>query len=155
LGLVVAGLASPAGAQERRLSDQLIEQLATGLARVADRASPRPVAYFGAEPPPHVRAYLEAEGIEVVLGAPTGAGAPPGGPPPASTPPPPAPGYGVPPGGPPYGIVGMHAPDTRRLIQDFLTGVREVAGSLPPDGPLAVEGFTVDLPGGSVHFRLR
>lgn len=144
LGVAVTGLASGAGAQESRLSDQLIEQLATGLARVAERASPRPVAYFASEPPPHVRAYLEAEGVEVALVGATGAGAPAGAPPP-----------GPAPGGPPYGMVGLRAPDTKRLIQEFLAGVREVAGSLPAGGPLAVEGFAVDLPGGTIQFRLR
>jgi hypothetical protein len=55
----------------------------------------------------------------------------------------------------PYGMMGMRVPESKKLIQDFLTGVRELAASLPPDSPLAIDVFTVDLPGGSITFRLR
>jgi hypothetical protein len=52
-------------------------------------------------------------------------------------------------------MMGMRVPESKKLIQDFLTGVRELAASLPPDSPLAIDVFTVDLPGGSITFRLR
>jgi hypothetical protein len=51
--------------------------------------------------------------------------------------------------------MGMRVPESKKMIQDYLVGVRDLAASLPPDSPLAIEGFTVDLPGGSVMFRLR
>ena len=72
---------------------------------------------------------------------------------------PPAPGFttmpapGSAPG--PYGMMGMRVPESKKMIQDFLTGVRELAASLPADSPLAIDVFTVDLPGGSITFRLR
>src|SRR5574342_1167256 len=67
LVVVVAGTAA---AQEKsRLSDQLIEQLATGLARLADAGTARVAAYFTPEPTPQVRAYLEGQGIEIIVTA--------------------------------------------------------------------------------------
>jgi hypothetical protein len=52
-------------------------------------------------------------------------------------------------------MMGMRVPETKQLIQDFLTGVREIAASLPPGSPLTIDAFTVDLPGGTIQFRLR
>jgi hypothetical protein len=152
-GILVAGLAGPAGAQEPpKLSDQLIEQLATGLARVAEAGSPRAVAYFTTEPTAQVRAYLEGQGVEVVV---TGGAVAPSAPAPQAgivASPMPAPGAAA---GAPYGMMGMRVPESKKMIQDFLTGVRELSASLPPGSPLAIDAFTVDLPGGSVQFRLR
>jgi hypothetical protein len=154
--VLVVGVAGAAAAQEKpKVSDQLIEQLATGLTRIAEAGSARMAAYFTAEPTPQVRAYLEGQGVEVIVAA---AAPAPAGPPPAS-PMPPAPGFttmpapGSAPG--PYGMMGMRAPESKKMIQDFLTGVRELASSLPADSPLAIDVFTVDLPGGSITFRLR
>jgi hypothetical protein len=160
-GVVLAALAGTAAAQEPpKLTDQLIEQLAAGLARAADAGSPRAVAYFTTEPTAQVRAYLEGQGVEVVVT--------PGGPPAGVTLPPPGAAPAAPPGPAPaamlqaatwpgghYGMVGMRVPESKKLIQDFLTGVRDLHASLPPGSPLAVEAFTVDLPGGSILFRLR
>jgi hypothetical protein len=155
-GVLLAGIAGPSAAQEApKLSDQLIEQLATGLARVAEAGSPRVAAYFTAEPTAQVRAYLEGQGVEVLVVA----SAPPAIAPPAAVSPPPAPFPATAPpaaGLPgPYGMMGWRVPESKRLIQDFLTGVRQLNASLPPEGPLVIEAFTVDLPGGSIHFRLR
>jgi len=154
--VLVVGVPGAAVAQEKsKLSDQLIEQLATGLTRIAEAGSARMAAYFTAEPTPQVRAYLEGQGVEIIVAA---AAPAPAGPPPASPMPPP-PGFTtIPPPGPapgPYGMMGMRAPESKRMIQDFLTGVRELASSLPADSPLAIDVFTVDLPGGSITFRLR
>ena len=44
----------------------------------------------------------------------------------------------------------VRAASTRLLV-----AVREIAAALPAGGPVAVEGFTVDLPAGTVQFRLR
>ena len=158
--VLVTGIASAATAEEKpKLSDQLIERLATELARVAEAGSAHMVAYFTAEPTPQVRAYLEGQGVEVIVTA--AATAPAGTPssPVGATAMPMAPGFTTmaPPGSAPgpYGVMGMRVPESKKLIQDFLTGVRELAASLPPDGPLAIEVFTVDLPGGSITFRLR
>lgn len=158
VGVLVAGWAGPTAAQEApKLTDQLIEQLATGLARVAESGSPRAVAYFTAEPTAQVRAYLEGQGVEVVVTAATPA--PPGvTPAPSSGAPAGAPAFTAVPAsgaGPGYGMMGMRVPETKQLIQDFLTGVREIAASLPPGSPLTIDAFTVDLPGGTIQFRLR
>jgi hypothetical protein len=157
---LVIGVAGAAAAQEKpKLSDQLIEQLATELARVAEAGSARMAAYFTAEPTPQVRAYLEGQGVEVIVTA--AATAPAGTPssPMGASPMPMAPGFTTmpaPSSAPgPYGMMGMRVPESKKLIQDFLTGVRELAASLPPDSPLAIDVFTVDLPGGSITFRLR
>jgi hypothetical protein len=158
--VLTVGIPGVAVAQEKsQLSDQLIEQLATGLTRIAEAGSARMAAYFTAEPTPQVRAYLEGQGVEVIVAA--AAPAPPGPPPVpmGASPMPPAPGFttmpapGSAPG--PYGMMGMRVPESKKMIQDFLTGVRELASSLPADGPLAIDVFTVDLPGGSITFRLR
>jgi hypothetical protein len=159
--VLVVGVPGAAVAQEKsKLSDQLIEQLATGLTRIAEAGSARMAAYFTAEPTAEVRAYLEGQGVEVIVAA---AAAPaPAGPPPVpmgASPMPPAPGFttmpapGSAPG--PYGMMGMRVPESKKMIQDFLTGVRELASNLPADSPLAIDVFTVDLPGGSITFRLR
>jgi hypothetical protein len=158
--VLVIGITGAPGAQEKpKLSDQLIEQLATGLAKVAEAGSARMAAYFTTEPTAQVRAYLEGQGVEVIVTAAattTPAGAPPGA---MGGPVPSAPGFttmpapAAAPG--PYGMMGMRVPESKKLIQDFLTGVRELAASLPPESALAIDVFTVDLPGGSVTFRLR
>ena len=155
--ILVVGVPGAAVAQEKsKLSDQLIEQLATGLTRIAEAGSARMAAYFTAEPTPQVRAYLEGQGVEVIVAA-AAAPAPAGTPP--TSPMPPAPGFttmpapGSAPG--PYGMMGMRVPESKKMIQDFLTGVRELASSMPTDSPLAIDVFTVDLPGGSITFRLR
>lgn len=153
--VLVLGITGPTAAQEApKLSDQLIEQLATGLARVAEAGSPRAAAYFTVEPTPQVRAYLEGQGVEIIVIA-----SAPNAPPPMGASPMSVPGFtamapGIP-GGPGYGMMGMRAPESKKLIQDFLTGVRELAASLPPGSALAIDTFTVDLPGGSIQFRLR
>jgi hypothetical protein len=159
--VLVVGVTGVAAGQEKpKLSDQLIDQLATGLARIAEAGSARMAAYFTAEPTPQVRAYLEGQGIEIIVtaaAAPAPAGAPPS--PMGAGPMPSAPGFttmpatGSAPG--PYGVMGMRVPESKKLVQDFLTGVRELVASLPPDSPLAIDVFTVDLPGGSITFRLR
>ena len=159
--VLVVGVAGAAAAQEKpKVSDQLIEQLATGLTRIAEAGSARMGAYFTAEPTPQVRAYLEGQGVEVIVTATAAtvpAGTPPG--PMGASPMPSAPGFttmpapGSAPG--PYGMMGMRVPESKKMIQDFLTGVRELASSLPADSPLAIDVFTVDLPGGSITFRLR
>lgn len=158
--VLTVGIPGVAVAQEKsQLSDQLIEQLATGLTRIAEAGSARMAAYFTAEPTPQVRAYLEGQGVEVIV---TAAAMAPAGPPPGpmgASPMPSAPGFttmpapGSAPG--PYGMMGMRVPESKKMIQDFLTGVRELASSLPADSPLAIDVFTVDLPGGSITFRLR
>jgi len=159
VGGLVATMWGTASAQEpAKLSDQLIDQLATGLARVADSATPRAVAYFTAEPTPQIRAYLEGQGVEVVVtggvaGAPATAGPPvmaaaPAAPLPATAPVPAPPAPGAP-------LMGVRVPESKKLIQDFLTGVRDLAASLPPGSPVTIDAFSVDLPGGSVQFRLR
>jgi len=158
--VLMVGVPGAAVAQEKsKLSDQLIEQLATGLTRIAEAGSARMAAYFTAEPTPQVRAYLEGQGVEVIVTAAAAtvpAGTPPG---PMGAPMPSAPGFttmpapGSAPG--PYGMMAMRAPESKKMIQDFLTGVRELASSLPPDSPLTIDVFTVDLPGGSITFRLR
>lgn len=155
--VVVAGGVVAAGAEDApALSDQVIEQLATGLARVAEGGSPRPVAYFSAEPTAQVKAYLEGQGVEVVVLA---SGGTPVAPPPIAAPPPPPAGMAPAPPAPgtvgPYGLMGMRVPETKKLFADFLAGVREISKGLPGTGPLVVEGFTVDLPGGSILFRMK
>jgi hypothetical protein len=156
---LVSTLAVAAAAQEKpTLHDQFIEQLATQLARVAEAGSPRMAAYFTAEPTPQVRAYLEGQGVEIIVAA-SGTATPavPAGTPPPLGPIPPTPGFTtipVPTAGP-YGMVGMRVPESKKLIQGFLAGVRELVASLPPDSPLVIEVFTVDLPGGSITFRAR
>jgi hypothetical protein len=156
--VVVAGMAVAARADDApALSDQVIERLATGLARIAEGASPRPVAYFSAEPTAQVKAYLDGQGVEVAV---LGSGGMPAFPAPiaAPAPPPPAGMAPAPPGvgsGGPYGLMGMRVPETKKLFEDFLVGVREIAKGLPGAGPLVVEGFTVDLPGGSILFRMK
>jgi hypothetical protein len=158
--LVVGITGAPAAQEKPKLSDQLIEELETGLAKVAEAGSARMAAYFTTEPTAQVRAYLEGQGVEVIVTA-AATTAPPGTPPGAMGPGPvpSAPGFttmpapGAAPG--PYGMMGMRVPESKRLIQDFLTGVRELAASLPSDSALAIDVFTVDLPGGSVTFRLR
>lgn len=159
--ILVVGVAGAAAAQEKpKLSDQLIEQVATGLARVADAGTARMAAYFTAEPTQQVRAYLEGQGVEIIVTpagptapagmppSPTGAGSMPSAPGFATMPAP-----GTAPG--PYGVMGMRVPESKKLIQDYLRGVRDLAASLPPDSPLTIDVFTVDLPGGSITFRLR
>jgi hypothetical protein len=159
---LVTGLAVAAAGQEKpKVSDQLMEQLATQLTRLAEAGSARMAAYFTAEPTPQVRAYLEGQGVEVVVTTAPVAANPAASagtaPQVAPTPPPAAFTTTLVPGSAsgPYGMMGMRVPESKKMIQDFLVGVRDLASSLPPDSPLTIEEFTVDLPGGSVTFRLR
>jgi hypothetical protein len=160
---LVTGLAVGAAGQEKpKVSDQLMEQLATQLTRLAEAGSARMAAYFTAEPTPQVRAYLEGQGVEVVVTtAPVAAtpAASAGTAPQVAPMPPPPPAFTTTlapaSASGPYGVMGMRVPESKKMIQDYLVGVRDLAASLPPDSPLAIEGFTVDLPGGSVMFRLR
>jgi hypothetical protein len=159
LGLGMVAVAPAAAQEAAKLSDQVIDQLATALARAADRSSQRPVAYFAAEPPAQVRSYLEGQGVDVaVLGASPAAAVAvpaPAAAAPASAPAIPAASAPVLAPAAPYAVVNMGGADTKQLIQDLLVAVREIAAALPAGGPVAVEGFTVDLPAGTVQFRLR
>lgn len=115
IALLAGAAAGPARAQEPpKLTDEVIDRLASELAQLGDRLAQRPV-------------YV---------------GAPPASPPPAVTP------YA-------YGAVAPSSGDSRAAIREFLLGVRELAKGLPPGSAVEVEAFTVDLPGGSVHFRLK
>jgi hypothetical protein len=153
--LALAGsVVGVAVAQERPAwTDEFVEKLARDLAQIAERQ--RVTLYFDAAPSADVQAYLEMLGFNVSVQtppepAPSGN---PGAAPPMSLPP--VVGPPTAPSGPTSGPVAVRVPDSRDRIQALLLGVRDLVKTLPADSPLQLDGVTVDLPAGSVHFRLR
>ena len=101
-----------------------------------------------------MRAFLEGQGINLVVAPRPAIAATPGSP--SSAVDSPSVIGALPPSTEaPYGAFAVRHPDRREVIREFLQGVRDLAKALPPDSKLELDGLTVGFPAGSVHFRLR